>query len=67
MGWDYLEFSLDGELQNGRISGEVDWQRVDVYLPAGEHYVEWRYAKDQSVSEGHDRGWVDEVTYTPTD
>ena len=64
--WDYLEFLIDGELQNGRISGEVDWEQVTCLIPAGNHVVRWRYAKDAAVSAGQDRGWVDQVAFVPT-
>jgi hypothetical protein len=63
--WDYLEFLIDGELQDGRISGEVDWQQVTYLIPAGNHVVRWRYAKDAAVSAGQDRGWVDQVSFAP--
>ncbi len=48
-----------------RVSGEVDWQRVTLSLPAGSNTVQWRYTKNGSVSAGQDRAWVDEVQFTP--
>jgi poly(beta-D-mannuronate) lyase len=48
-----------------RISGEVDWQKVTFSLPAGSNTVQWRYAKNGSVSVGQDRAWVDQVQFTP--
>lgn len=67
-GYDWLEFYLNGILQGGslsRISGPVDWQQRTLELPAGTQTVRWLYRKDPSVSEGADRGWLDEVVYTP--
>ncbi len=65
-GFDYLEFYINGSLQAGRISGEVNWQQKTYELPAGNHVLRWRYAKDGSVAAGSDAGWVDEVVWTPS-
>ncbi len=60
-GYDYLEFYIDGELQD-QISGTVDWQQMTYTITAsGSHTLEWRYVKDYSVSEGDDCGWVDKM------
>ena len=60
-GYDYLGFYIDNVLQ-GRISGSTDWDQMDCSIPAlGSHTLEWRYEKDDSVSEGNDCGWVDQV------
>jgi hypothetical protein len=64
-GYDFLEFYLDGVLQRGRISGEVNWQQVSINLPDGSHSVKWRYKKDWATSSGQDAGWVDEVSFLP--
>jgi hypothetical protein len=63
--YDFLEFSIDGVLQNGGISGEVDWEQMSYSIPAGTHVVRWSYAKDEFVSSGLDRGWVDQVSFVP--
>jgi endonuclease/exonuclease/phosphatase family metal-dependent hydrolase len=63
-GYDYLEFYADNVLTAPRLSGEVDWQQRLVTLGTGSHTLRWRYAKDGSVSEGQDRGWVDTVAFT---
>lgn len=57
--YDYLEFYVDGSLQE-RISGSVDWQQV-MYSLSMSSTLEWRYAKDDTVSSGSDCGWVDKV------
>ena len=63
--YDYLEFWIDGALA-GRISGEIDWQRQTYDLPSGPHALRWRYIKDEIVSTGEDRAWLDQVTFAPT-
>ena len=64
-GYDYLEFYLDGILQNGRISGEVNWNQQTFNIAAGSHSLRWRYVKDIGISSGQDRGWVDQVSFVP--
>src|SRR5204863_1272653 len=64
-GYDYLEFYVDGILQNGRISGEVNWTQQTFNIAAGSHSLRWRYVKDAAVSSGEDRGWVDQVSFVP--
>jgi hypothetical protein len=63
LGYDYLEFYLDGILQNGRISGEVNWTQQTFNIAAGSHTLRWRYTKDIGLSSGQDRGWVDQVSF----
>ncbi len=64
-GWDYLEFYTNSVLQSGRISSEVNWQQKTYFLPGGNQTLRWRYTKDDSLSSGSDRGWVDEVKFVP--
>jgi len=64
--YDWLEFYLDGVLQNGRISGNVDWVQHTAVLAAGTHVLRWRYSKDGSVAGGADAAWVDQVVWTPS-
>ena len=62
-GYDFLGVSLDGGAST-RISGEQDWQPADaIDIPSGQHTVSWTYEKDFSVSQGDDKGWVDNVDY----
>jgi hypothetical protein len=62
--YDYLEFWING-VRTNRLSGEVDWQQPNYTLGPGRHTLQWRYAKDSSVSNGSDRGWVDLVAWSP--
>jgi hypothetical protein len=64
--FDYLEFYIDGVLQSGKISGEVNWQKQTNAIPSGTHTLKWRYMKDGSADRGLDAGWVDEINYFPS-
>lgn len=66
-GFDFLKFYLDELIvfPKTSISGETDWQQQSFAISSGTHTVRWSYAKDGSVSDGRDAGWVDEVTFTP--
>jgi len=62
--WDFLELYIDGALID-EISGETDWQSKTYTLDDdGAHEIVWRYAKDASVSNGDDRGYLDNVQWT---
>lgn len=63
--WDFLQFYIDGNLE-AAISGEVGWQQITFDVPGGTHTLEWRYAKDESTSDGADSGWVDQVEWIST-
>ena len=64
-GYDYLEFRINDILQF-RISGETGWEPRTINISAGVHQLQWIYRKDGSISRGEDAGWVDAVTFTPT-
>jgi hypothetical protein len=59
-GWDWLQFYVDGQLQR-QWSGEVDWATYQFSLTAGEHTLEWRYAKDAAKAVGLDAAFIDNV------
>ena len=62
---DFLEFIVDGETRT-RLTGQQDWKRMSVDVHSvGVHTLSWRYRKDGVGSAGQDRGWVDEVSWTP--
>jgi hypothetical protein len=62
--YDILGLYLDGSLYpTDYISGEVGWTQSSVTLPAGSHLIEWVYLKDESFSQGQDRGWLDQVAF----
>jgi hypothetical protein len=64
-GFDLLSFRLDGAVLTS-ISGDSGWQLQSWSIPAGLHTLEWRYAKDGSISSNGDRAWVDQVQYAFT-
>jgi hypothetical protein len=61
-GEDYVRFYINGVGQDA-ISGEVDWTQDTFDVSTGDR-LRWEYGKDDSVSEGFDAGWLDEVQYT---
>ena len=62
--YDFLEFYIDGVLQDS-ISGLEDWhQMIYAITETGSHTMEWRYVKDWSESVGVDGGWVDFVEWS---
>lgn len=63
-GYDYLKLLIDGVVQDGGISGEVDWQQKSCTLVEGTHTVRWEYSKDGLVASGSDRAWVDQVSFS---
>jgi subtilisin family serine protease len=65
LGYDVLELRVDDMLQFS-ISGQSAWETRTVAIGAGTHEVRWTYRKDGSVAVGEDAGWVDAVTFTPT-
>jgi hypothetical protein len=58
--YDFLRFYIDGELKDS-WAGEVDWTKAEYELADGEHTIRWVYHKDQSVGNGSDAAWIDEV------
>ena len=62
---DALTFSVNGVPQ-GAISGEEDWHIFSINLLPGPQHLEWTYFKDGAFSEGADRGWVDQMSFVPT-
>ncbi len=48
------------------ITGQVTWGARSFTVPAGRHYLRWRYIKGSSAStSGEDAGWVDQVSFVP--
>ncbi|MBK9335987.1 MAG: hypothetical protein IPM98_05165 [Lewinellaceae bacterium] len=58
--YDYLYFSIDGDVA-GAWSGDVPWEEVSFPVGTGLHTLDWTYQKDDLVSTGTDRAWVDEI------
>ena len=58
--FDFFNFSIDGTVVSS-ISGDVDWTKVTFELGAGAHRLDWGYQKDESLSDGLDTGWLDQL------
>jgi len=63
--FDFLEFRVNGLVQAG-ISGNVDWQPVNLHLAAGTNVLMWRYYKNSVYSSGQDAGWLDQFAFAPS-
>ncbi len=62
--FDFLEFYIDGSLQENISGLEDDWeQQTYTISTSGSHTLEWRYMKDGSGDSGSDCGWVDKVEW----
>jgi len=62
--FDFLEFYIDGSLQEESSGLEDDWERQTYTIStSGSHTLEWRYMKDGSGDFGSDCGWVDKVEW----
>ncbi len=64
--FDPVGLYLNGILQ-ASLSGERDWHRQLLRLPPGDHTVGWSYEKDESVDQGEDTVWVDELEFVDVD
>jgi hypothetical protein len=61
---DFLRFCVDDNCDPvgaNAISGEVDWTPVTVLVSAGVHTLRWVYQKDETQTQGSNRGWIDNV------
>ncbi|MEI7903328.1 MAG: chitobiase/beta-hexosaminidase C-terminal domain-containing protein, partial [bacterium] len=58
--WDYLAFTIDG-VEQSRIDGITDWVMFSCTLGEGAHALRWTYQKDDSLYDGEDCAWVDQV------
>lgn len=61
---DYLVTWID-DVPTNYVSGELDWQPQTFVLGSGAHTLRWSYLKYSETPAGADRGWVDEISWTP--
>jgi len=61
---DNLIFAVNN-VEQARISGEIDWQFKIFPLGSGAQTLKWSYSKNGSISTGQDRAWVDQFFYGP--
>lgn len=62
---DGLGFFVDGTEMTYLSGVGVDWTNRVFAIAQGLHDLEWRYTKDNSILNGQDRGWLDQVTFIP--
>ncbi len=62
-GFDILSYSLNGT-PLAEISGELDWELIELPLTPGTHHITWSYRKDDSESSGDDAGFLDSIILT---
>ncbi|MFA6583274.1 MAG: M6 family metalloprotease domain-containing protein [Elusimicrobiaceae bacterium] len=63
--YDYLNFLIDDK-PAAAITGITGWSTVSKTIPEGEHKIAWEYRKDLSYQDGEDKGYVDNITITPS-
>ncbi|MGM9639993.1 MAG: S-layer homology domain-containing protein [Faecousia sp.] len=61
---DCLGFFVDNTLVKAWY-GEADWDTFTFALPAGKHALTWVYEKDDSVHEGEDIAYLDNIAIVP--
>jgi len=61
--YDFFLFKLNGT-EVLKKSGEVEWTKKVVPVPAGLNKLEWIYKKDGSTERGLDCAWVDLIDFT---
>ena len=62
--YDVLTFFIDN-VAVGEWSGVVDWSESSFEVSQGTHILEWRFAKDYSMSGGSDCCWIDYISFPP--
>ena len=63
--YDALYLYINGE-QVDFISGEVAFDERSIALTGEENRITWIYNKDGSASEGDDKGYIRNISFTPT-
>jgi hypothetical protein len=61
---DFLQFLINNKLV-ADITGEGGWTQQTYALGTGLQTLRWRFLKTDNFTTGWDRGWVDQVTFTP--
>lgn len=57
---DKVSFYIDGQKQF-ELSGEQDWSNYQYSLVPGYHNVSWVYSKNDAITMGQDKAWLDNV------
>ncbi len=58
--YDYLVFTVDGS-EKDKWCGELDWAQETYSITSGTHELVWSYVKDDTMDEGSDCAWVDNI------
>ena len=62
--FDFLQFRINGQLET-EWSGEISWAHyTKTGLSNSTHTFEWRYVKDDLVSDGQDSAWIDALEFS---
>jgi len=64
-GYDVLEFYRDSTLLASYSGDPQPWQQQSLSIPAGTHTLRWSYRKDGTGRVGEDKGWLDQVVFSP--
>jgi len=59
-GYDFLKFYIDG-VEQGRWSGNNNWEETSYPVGAGSHRFSWVYEKDEANAAGQDAAWIDYI------
>jgi hypothetical protein len=62
--YDFLKFYINDEVK-GQWSGSVNWTKASYAVTAGPKVFKWEYMKDNSVTSGSDRAWIDNIVFPP--
>ena len=65
--WEFISYPFDTYSEVTNTSGTSSgWEFISYPLPAtGTNILRWSYRKDGGLSEGEDKGWVDEISFAP--
>jgi len=64
--WDALNFFVNYSEVTSTSGTSSGWEFISYPLPAtGTNILRWSYRKDGGLSEGEDKGWVDEISFAP--
>jgi len=63
-GYDYFRFYIDAS-EKDKWAGEVPWGKETYSISKGQHTLKWVYKKDNTVSNGSDRAWLDYIILPP--
>ena len=57
---DRMTFEVD-DVKKCERWGEFPWKRFAIALTEGKHTLRWRYRKDESIDQGSDCVWLDDI------